>query len=105
MTRLSGILLISSGVALSMIGDVLLKQSAVANLVMLTGGIVFYASGAIPVAIAFKTVDFGSVFLVWEAVTVVAALVVARLLFNEPVTIQRLLALAFALTAIWLSSR
>ena len=59
-------------------------------------GIFFYALGVIPVAVVFKKIEFGSVFLIWEAITVIIALLVANLYFKESFTLYKGLALLFA---------
>ena len=59
--------------------------------------------GVIPVAIVFKRIDFGSVFLIWQAVTVIMALIIATLYFKELFTIYKFFALIFALVALYFS--
>ena len=99
----SGFFLILVGIALSMAGDVFLKKSALTNYPILVIGILFYALGAIPVAIAFQKIGFGVVFLIWQAVTVIVALVIASLLFKESFTVYKAIALLFALGALYFS--
>ena len=96
-------LLIVGGVALSMVGDVFLKKSHTTDYKLFALGLFFYALGAIPVAFAFKKIEFGSVFLIWEAVTVIAALAIATLLFKEDLSNYKLIALLLALGAAYFS--
>src|SRR5436189_129885 len=98
-------LVISIGVGFSMLGDIFLKQSGLSKIGFVFAGILLYACGAVPVAIAFNRIAFGAVFLVWEAVTVIVAMIVARLMFNEPMNTHRVVAVLCALAALYLSSR
>ncbi len=91
------------GVVLTMAGDVFLKKSHIYNYGYLALGIFLYACGVIPVAIIFTKMEFGSVFLVWEALTVILALGIAGLYFDEPFTIYRSLAFMLALGALYFS--
>lgn len=91
------------GVVFTMAGDVFLKKSHMENYWYLGLGLLLYAMGVIPVAILFKKMQFGSVFIAWEAITVVLALLVAWWYFKEPITTYKGLALLFALGAIYLS--
>lgn len=97
------LILILSGVAVSMLGDVYLKKSEVYNYKLLILGTLLYAFGAIPVAFAFKKIDFGSVFLIWEATTVISALVIASLVFKEHFSVYKCIALFLALGAAYFS--
>lgn len=96
-------LLISTGVALSMVGDVFLKKSHTTDTKLFILGLFFYALGAIPVAFAFTKIEFGSVFLIWEAVTVIAALTIGALIFKEHFTVYKVIALFLALGAAYFS--
>lgn len=100
---LSSFLLITGGVGLSMIGDILLKKSQTSDYKLFALGLFFYALGAIPVAFAFKKIEFGSVFLLWEAVTVIAALIIATWLFKENFSFYKCIALILALGAAYFS--
>jgi multidrug transporter EmrE-like cation transporter len=59
---LSSFLLIVIGVAFSMVGDVFLKKSHTTDYKLFALGLFFYALGAVPVAFAFKRIEFGSCF-------------------------------------------
>jgi multidrug transporter EmrE-like cation transporter len=91
------------GVIFTMAGDVFLKKSHMSDYRYLTLGLILYTCGVIPVAIVFKKIDFGSVFLIWEALTVILALVIANLYFKEPFTTYKGLALLFAAAALYFS--
>ncbi len=86
-----------------MAGDVFLKKSQLYNYKLLVLGLVLYACGVIPVAIVFRKIDFGSVFLIWEALTVIMAMGIASFYFNEGFTVYKGLALLFALGALYFS--
>ncbi len=86
-----------------MAGDVFLKKSQLANHWYLILGLFLYACGVIPVAIVFRKIDFGSVFLIWEALTVMLAMIIASLYFKESFTLYKGLALIFALSALYFS--
>ncbi len=103
MENLHSLLLITIGVISSTIGDVFLKKSHLDNWWFFGLGIFFYALGVIPVAVVFKKIEFGSVFLIWEAVTVIVALLVASLYFKESFTLYKGFALLFALFALYFS--
>ncbi len=64
---------------------------------------VFYALGALPVAFAFKKLQFGTVFLIWEAFSVIIALILAGFLFHEPLTAYKIIALLLAIGALCFS--
>lgn len=100
---LSSLILIVAGVALSMVGDVFLKKSHTENYKLFAAGVFFYALGALPVAFAFKKIEFGSVFLIWEAATIILALAIAALYFKEDFSVYKLIALALALGAAYFS--
>ena len=91
------------GVSFTMAGDVFLKKSQVTNHWYLVLGLILYSCGVIPVVIVFRKIDFGSVFLVWEALTVILAMIIASLYFKESFTVYKGLALVFALSALYFS--
>jgi len=96
-------LLIVSGVILTVIADVFLKKSAAHNVGFWLLGLLLYAFVAIPVAFAFRMTGFGNLFLIWEAVTVVAGIIVATVLFEEAFTIQKFAALILVIAGLVLS--
>ncbi len=91
------------GIASSIMGDVYLKRSGFYDTRLLLLGILFYALGALPVAYAFNKMQFGIVFLIWEAFTVIVALIVASILFKEPLTTYKMVALLLAVGALCFS--
>ena len=91
------------GVGVSMVGDVFLKKSGGDNFKMLALGFIFYGLGAFPIALTFKYLDFGVVFLVWQALTIIVALIIGRMLFGEIMTINKVLALILVSTAMVLA--
>lgn len=97
--------LVTVGVALSMIGDVLLKRSHEGSLWVLGGGLVFYFLGCIPVVLVFRLTTFGNVFILWEALTVILAVVVGQLLFDENITANKLVAIGLVVAAIIVLNR
>jgi len=103
MKALQSLPLIALGVSFTLIGDFYLKRSGLADLRYLMAGIAFYFLGVLPVALAFKVEAFGTVFLVWEALTVVLALFLAHLYFKEAMTTYRMLAILFSLAALYCS--
>lgn len=82
--------------------DVLLKQS-LGRPTRLVVGILIYATTALLVATAFRLSQFGELFIIWEAGTVLGGLLIAALIFGEPFTTRRVLAASFALAAILLA--
>ena len=99
-------LLILCGVILTVIADVFLKRSVDhgINTVFLLLGLVLYASVAFPVALAFRMIEFGELFLVWEAVTVGMGVFIATVVFKEPLTVHRLVAFVLVIAALILSN-
>ncbi len=103
MQNLNTLFLITIGVIATLVGDVFLKKSQMINWWLFAAGILFYALGVVPVAMVFKKIEFGSVFLIWEAATVIAALFVAYFFFHEGFNVYKGLALLFALCALYFS--
>ncbi|MBI2057569.1 MAG: hypothetical protein HYT63_01100 [Candidatus Yanofskybacteria bacterium] len=100
-----GLILIVGAVSLSVVADVLLKKSGFSNIKLIALGFLLYGLEAIPVALAFQKINFGPVFIIWSAFSVIIGLVVANLMFKELYTSHKILALIFALAAIYLSSK
>ena len=91
------------GSILTVIGDMLLKRgSGLEHPRYFALGVALYAAAAVPVAVLFKKTDFSVVFIVWEAVTVVVAIAVARVFYHEQLVMSRILAVAFAIAAVLL---
>jgi len=96
-------ILVLTGVLLTVLADVFLKRSGGQNPGLLIFGLVLYASVAYPVALAFRLTDFGELFLIWEAATVVLGIGVATLVFQEDLSVQRVLAVILVIVALALS--
>jgi multidrug transporter EmrE-like cation transporter len=99
------IALVSIGVTLTMIGDVLLKRSHSGSLWLIGGGLLFYSLGCAPVILVFRLTEFGNVFVLWEALTVVLAVVIGHFLFGESVTSNKLAAVGLVICAILVLNR
>ena len=95
--------LIIIGVGLTIAADIVLKKSNGADWKLIVLGVLLYGVIAVPVAFAFKFTEFGTLFLVWEAVAVIFGITIASVWYKEPFTIYRLLALVLALGALVLS--
>lgn len=91
------------GVTLTLLADVALKKSDFSSIKWLLVGLVIYGSVAVPVALLFKLVQFGNLFILWEAAYLILGIAVASLFYNEPFTIYRFLAVLLALGALFLS--
>ena len=97
---------ITIGVILTLIGDIYLKRSNGLDRPMdLSLGILFYALGCVPVVFAFKRTQFGLVFIIWEAATVVLAIGIGRAMFGEALTLKKALAVLLAVGALVMSAR
>ena len=93
------------GVGTTMVADVLLKQHALMeDWRYLLSGAVLYGAVAFPVAYALRLTSFGGLFLIWESATVVAGVTIASLLYHEPLTVQRMLAVILVIAAILLAA-
>ena len=98
--------MITVGVIVTLIGDIYLKRSnGLERPAYLALGLLFYTLGCGPVIVVFKRTQFGLVFILWEAITVIAAIGIGRTMFHEAITPNRLLAVALAIGALFLSTR
>lgn len=97
-------LMILIGVTSCIVADVYLKNSRGIRAPDLAMGTLLYALAAIPVAIAFQTVEFGLLFLLWEALNVLAGLVISHIWYGEPLSSVRVVAAGLALGALLLAS-
>ncbi len=100
MTLLPLIFIIISAV-LTVIADMYLKMSRFKNRGRIEIGVLLYAIIAIPSALAFKYVQFGSYYLLWEVLTTAAAVVVGTFYFKEKFTFWRFLTILFTLATIF----
>lgn len=90
------IILVSIAVAISTWADVLFKKSQFANVGYVFWGIILYAIGAIPVALAFKFIDFSLVFFIWEGIAIILGLSLGLIIFKEGFSILKFAAFASA---------
>lgn len=95
--------LVAVGVAVSMLADYFLKKSGFYNFNLLAVGFILYGIAAFPVAAAFQFTQFGIVFLIWEAMTVTLALLMGMIIFKEPLTSLKAVALSLAILTITVS--
>lgn len=101
-------LLVALGVVLATIADVFLKKSHMDSVPYLAVGIVLYAIGALPIAAAFRVMDFSVVFFVWEGVAILLGLVLGIMLFKEQFSLLKVaafLSASLALVFSYLASR
>ncbi len=91
------------GVVLTLLADVALKRSDLFALKWLLVGVVLYGLVAIPVAILFRMVEFGNLFIIWEAAYLILGIVVATLFYREPLTSYRITALILSIIAMVLA--
>ena len=99
------LLLIALGVVLSIGADIFLKKSGFTNPKFIFYGFLLYGLTAIPVAAAFNLIDFGPVFLIWESLSIIIALVIGSVLFHEPLTSGKIISLLLALAALFFAYR
>ncbi len=97
--------IIAFGVALTVIADIFLKKYGWGDWRYVALGALLYAAVAVPVAIAFHYTDFGKLFIVWEAASVLLGLAVASVYYKEPFTAYRAAACVLALAALYLSEK
>ncbi|MGH7771416.1 MAG: hypothetical protein ACREQA_04195 [Candidatus Binatia bacterium] len=95
--------LVMLGVSLTILADILLKKSSFEHADYFVAGLLLYASVAVPVALAFRMTEFGWLFIIWEAVTVILGLLAASLFFGEALNSQKVIALMLSVAAIALA--
>jgi multidrug transporter EmrE-like cation transporter len=98
-------LLIAGGVGLTVLGDIFLKKTPVLYHWYTLAGFLLYGLIAVPVVFAFRITGFATLFLIWEAVTVLAGVIAGHLVFGEPLTAPKLLSLSLAISALILAYR
>ena len=96
-------LALALGVGISLVADIMLKRSDFYQVRWLVLGVILYGLAAIPVAVLFRLVPFGSLFIIWEAAYLILGIVLASIFYGEPLTSYRFLALTLSLIAVWLS--
>lgn len=97
------IISVAVAVLLSTFADIYLKKSHFSNYKYFIIGAILYAVGAIPVALAFKIVDFSLVFFIWEAFAILLGLVLGIMLFKENLSVLKILAFSTALISLLFS--
>lgn len=94
---------VATGVVIATIADVFLKKSGLTNPLYLTAGMVLYALGALPIAAAFKLIDFSLVFFAFEGFAILLALSLGVLVFQEHLSALKISAFVAALLTLLLS--
>jgi|GEM_PF-3480212 len=94
------IFFVAVAVVISTIADVFLKKSQLQNHLFILLGVVLYAIAALPVAAAFKLIDFSVVFFIWEAVAIILALILGTAIFKESFSALKFSAFVFALISL-----
>lgn len=97
------VIAVAFAVVLSTIADVFLKKSQLSNFNYVCLGVLFYALGALPVALAFKLVDFSLVFFIWEVIAVILGLGLGIFLFKEQFSVLKFVVLISAIITLVLS--
>jgi multidrug transporter EmrE-like cation transporter len=85
---------------LTVLADIYLKKSKGYNHKKIVIGFILYAIIAIPTFLAFKYIQFGAYYLVWEVLTTAIAILVGTFYFKEKLTWMRLLAIVFTIATI-----
>jgi multidrug transporter EmrE-like cation transporter len=97
---LLSIILIMMCAGLTVIADIYLKESEGKDPKKIGIGIVIYAVIAVPSVLAFKYIQFGTYYLLWEVLTTAIAVMVGTFYFKEKFTLMRLLAIVFTFATI-----
>ena len=94
------LVLIIVSASLTEIADLYLKNSEGKDRRKIAIGFMLYALIAVPSVFAFKYVQFGIFYLLWEVLTTAIAIFVGTLYFKEKLTVMRILAIAFTFATI-----
>jgi multidrug transporter EmrE-like cation transporter len=101
MRLMSVIALALTGVTLSMVGDVFLKRaSTLGSAIDVFLGLTFYVMGCVPVIFIFRAARFGSVFIIWESLTVIMAVLIGYTVFGEALTVRKIIAVFLVVSAL-----
>lgn len=103
MKPIIAIISVALAVLLSTVADVYLKKSHLTNFRYLIIGIILYAVAALPIALAFKIVDFSLVFFLWEAFAILLGVILGIIIFKENFSIFKTLACTTALISLLFS--
>jgi multidrug transporter EmrE-like cation transporter len=93
------------GLGLTLAADVALKESTSGNLRLFSLGLLLYASVALPVAVAFRFAEFGTLFLMWEGLYVTSGVILGHLVFRESMNAAKIASLVFALMSLVMAYR
>lgn len=94
---------IAVAVGFSSLADVYLKKSHFTFGTAMLVGVLFYALAAPPAAIAFKLVDFSLVFIIWEALAIIAGITLGIVIFHESISLMKVAAIASSFVALLFS--
>ena len=93
-----GLVIISA--VLTVIADMYLKKSKGEDRAKVGMGFLLYAIIAVPAVFAFKYIQFGIFYLLWEVLTTALAILVGTFYFKEKFTVMRFLAILFTFATI-----
>lgn len=85
---------------LTVVADIYLKTSKGKDRRKIGIGFTLYALIAIPSVFAFKYIQFGIFYLLWEVLTTAIAVLVGTFYFKEKLNVMRILAILFTLATI-----
>jgi len=94
------LILIIMSAGLTVVADIYLKTSNGKDHGKIAIGFVLYALIAIPSVFAFKYIQFGVFYLLWEVLTTSIAILVGTFYFKEKINFMRVLAIIFTLATI-----
>ena len=100
MATLLPLSLIIVSAALTVIADIYLKKSKGKDRSRVGMGFFLYSIIAIPSVLAFKYIQFGIFYLLWEVITTALAILVGTFYFNEKFIKMRFLAIMFTFATI-----
>ena len=90
-------------VVFSIVGDFHLKKAANQHFWIISPsfiyGLIIYASCSILAVISFKRMEFGTLAIVWSALSLAISVLSSVVVFDEPLTIRRSIALFLVLLA------
>jgi multidrug transporter EmrE-like cation transporter len=85
------------------IGQYLLKKSEQIFDIYYTSGVVFYILVAITFHYIYNNYNVNKVNIIWACITIVLAVILGSLFENEDLTYNKIIALLFAILAIYFS--
>lgn len=93
------LLLVITSAGLTVIADIYLKKAGKKRS-RVEIGFILYMLIAVPSVFAFKYIEFGIFYLLWEVLTTAMAILVGTFYFKEKLTAARFLAIVFTLATI-----